>query len=234
MNNSPTPETPDRHDYHMAKVIGAVGVNAAYLNAGEFAVSLGHSFCALVVLTNGRESFVAHLSHVPDETTLGNALKDIAAQMGGHVTATLCQRTVGDPLSSSVDKRRITEYAHALEKAVGKENVTVNDVDFETAKTVGEFFITASGTIDPLTAHGHVQLERAFLKNGETFAALHQQQMQQTSEPASVLFHYSDAPAFHTRAPASSSPCAPSAELLHQGMVKEPQRNILQSAPSLR
>ena len=141
------------------KIIGDIGVNAAYLDPGESCFSIRHGPCALIVLTNGTRSFAVHLMRTRYDPLLIEVFEHIKRDLGGHVKAKLYQKDIDTP--EAAENKYLQKYDACLEKVVGAENVEKHGFD-DCPDATRNFLVTADGAVEQLTWQRENALRKQF------------------------------------------------------------------------
>ena len=181
------------HDHF--NVISSTGANAAYLCGDQSCVSINHSFCALLILTNGAETFVSHLSGIPDDRkAFKNTLKRIKKHLGKDTTAILYKNDFTSDVFKEIDTDKGQIYAHILEDIVGKQNL-----EQRRTSQFDAYWINAQGSVKPIeTEKCYKALEHEYGLEEMGFQAFHNSQIimawQYIDNSNVPLFRYSNPP----------------------------------------
>lgn len=126
-----------------AQVINSTGVNSAYLQSGESCVSLPHNFCALIVITNGKESFVTHQAR-PNLEMLMPELTKIRSVLPGPLTVKIYQDAIDNPKAKKMDRQDISALLSGL-------GMSYLGCKLEPHRNIeGAYLITANGEVSSI------------------------------------------------------------------------------------
>lgn len=148
------------------KAISSPLNNTAFIGAADVCVSISHSFCALLVLSNGKESAVMHLSS--PGLLSGQALRAIKAKLGGHVQAKLYHADQEEYIARDRFEANRVAYMEAISDALGPGNI----IETSNAYFPG-YLVTPNGSVAPLTSSTERTLELELLPAHMTFETLH-------------------------------------------------------------